>query len=104
MLAVNSPIAPAAGQQVTTTVQVTPTALNDDDGDDQVNSAQVASAEIHGTVVSQDADTLRLTVTGFPATGLAILLRRRSRSSRRERRSRCAWPSAPIREPRCASS
>jgi len=74
VLAVTSPSPPAAGQQVTTTVQVTPTALNDDDGDDQVDHAQVASAEIHGTVLSQDADTLRLTVAGFPATGLAILL------------------------------
>jgi hypothetical protein len=74
VLAVNSPSPPAAGQQVTTTVQVTPTTLNDDDGDDQVDNAQVASAEIHGIVLSQDADTLRLTVTGFPATGLAILL------------------------------
>jgi len=74
VLAVTSPSPPAAGQQVTTTVQVTPTALNDDDGDDQVDNAQVASAEIHGIVLSQDADTLRLTVTGFPATGLAIFL------------------------------
>jgi hypothetical protein len=72
VLAVTSPSPPPAGQQVTTTVQVTPTALNDDDGDDQVNNAQVASAEIHGTVLSQNAVTLRLTVTGFPATGLAI--------------------------------
>jgi hypothetical protein len=72
VLAVTSPTPPAAGQQVTTTVQVTPTALDDDDGDDQVNDAQVASAEIHGTVLSQDATKLRLTVTGFPATGLAI--------------------------------
>jgi hypothetical protein len=74
VLAVSSPSPPAAGQQVTTTVQVTPTTLNDDDGDDQVSNAQVASAEIHGIVISQDADTLRLAVTGFPATGLAILL------------------------------
>jgi hypothetical protein len=74
VLAVTSPSPPAPGEQVTTTVQVTPTALNDDDGDDQVVRTQVPSAEIHGTVISQDADTLRLAVTGFPATGLAILL------------------------------
>jgi hypothetical protein len=72
VLAVTSPTPPAAGQQVTTTVQVTPTSLDDDDGDDQVVSGQVATAEVHGTVLSQNATTLRLTVVGYPATGLAI--------------------------------
>jgi len=73
VLAVTSPTPPAPGEQVTATVQVTPTALNDDDGNEQVDDNQVASAEVRGTVLSQDATTLRLNVTGFPA-GLAIAL------------------------------
>jgi hypothetical protein len=72
VLAVTSPTPPAPGQNVTATVQVTPTELDDDDGNEQVNNAQVASAEIHGTFLSVDATKLRLTVPGFPATGLAI--------------------------------
>ena len=38
VLAVNSPSPPAPGQQVTAKVQVTPTALDDDDGDDEVDN------------------------------------------------------------------
>jgi hypothetical protein len=72
VLAVTSPTPPAPGQQVTATVQVTPTALDDDNGDDQV-AGQVANAEVRGTVVSQDANTLLLAVTGFP-DGLSIAL------------------------------
>jgi hypothetical protein len=73
VLGVTSPTPPAPGQQVTATVQVTPTELDDDDGDEQVNQDQVANAEVRGTVLSQDATTLRLNVTGFPS-GLAIAL------------------------------
>jgi hypothetical protein len=71
VVAVTSPTPPAPGQAVTATVQVTPTSLDDDDGDEQVNNPQVAGAEIHGSVISQDANFLRLMVPGFP-TGLAI--------------------------------
>ena len=73
VLAVTSPTPPAPGQQVTATVQVTPTELDDDDGDEQVNSHQVAGAELRGTVVSQNATTLLLAVAGFP-DGLSIAL------------------------------
>jgi hypothetical protein len=73
VLAVTSPTPPAPGQQVTTTVQVTPTALDDDDGDDQVLGQQVASLELRGTVVSQTATTLMLAVTNF-ADGLSIAI------------------------------
>jgi hypothetical protein len=73
VLAVSTPAPPAAGQQVTATVQVTPTALSDDDGDVQVGDAHAPSAELHGTVLSQDASTLRVSVDGFPA-GLTIAL------------------------------
>jgi hypothetical protein len=72
VVAVTSPTPPAAGQAVTATVQVTPTELDDDDGDEQVNNPQVAGAEIRGSVISQDANFLRLMVPGFPLTGLAI--------------------------------
>lgn len=72
VLAVSSPSPPAPGQQVTATVQVTPTELDDDDGDEEVNGQQAASAEIHGTVASQTATTLFLNVAGFPASGLPI--------------------------------
>jgi hypothetical protein len=73
VLAVTSPTPPAPGEQVTATVQVTSTALDDDDGNEQVDDNQVANAEVRGTVLSQDATTLRLNVPGFPA-GLAIAL------------------------------
>jgi hypothetical protein len=73
VLAVTSPTPPAPGQQVTATVQVTPTALDDDDGNEHVNANEVANAEVRGTVVSQDATTLVLAVAGFPA-GLSIAL------------------------------
>jgi uncharacterized membrane protein YgcG len=71
VLAVTSPTPPTPGEQVTATVQVNPTSLDDDDGDEQVDGQNVASAEVRGTVLSQDATTLRLAVTGFPS-GLAI--------------------------------
>ena len=54
-------------------MQVTPTELSDDDGDEQVTDSSAPSAELHGTVLSQDAKTLRLSVPGFPA-GLPIAL------------------------------
>ena len=38
VVAVTSPTPPAPGQAVTATVQVTPTSLDDDDGDEQVNN------------------------------------------------------------------
>jgi hypothetical protein len=73
VLAVASATPPAAGQTVSTTVQVGPTALSDDDAQVSVESDHTASTEVRGTVLSQDATTLRLTVDGFPA-GLAIAL------------------------------
>jgi hypothetical protein len=72
VLAVTSPTPPAPGQQVTTTVQVSPNAL-DDDGNEQVDAEDVARAEVRGTVMAQDATSLTLTVAGFP-TGLVIAL------------------------------
>lgn len=72
VLAVTSPTPPAPGQQVTTTVQVSPSAL-DDDGNEQVDAEDVARAEVRGTVAAQDATSLTLTVAGFP-TGLVIAL------------------------------
>jgi uncharacterized membrane protein YgcG len=71
VLGVTSPTPPAPGAQVTATVQVTPTELDDDNGDEQVNQDQVANAEVRGTVMSQSPTELRLNVTGFPL-GLAI--------------------------------
>jgi hypothetical protein len=73
VLAIASTTPPASGQQVTTTVQVSPTALSDDDEGDQVDDQRAPSAELRGTVVSQDATTLMLAVSGFPA-GIAIAL------------------------------
>jgi hypothetical protein len=73
VLAVASASPPATGAVVSTTVQVTPNALSNDDGQCQVESDQAPSAELRGTVLSQDATTLRLTVNGFPA-GLTIAL------------------------------
>jgi hypothetical protein len=71
VVGVSSPTPPSAGQHVTATVQVTPTELDDDDGDEHVNGAQVAGAEVRGTFLSASATTLLLTVPGFP-TGLPI--------------------------------
>jgi hypothetical protein len=71
VLAVASATPPAAGQQITTTVQVGASALSDDDGEMQVEDAHAAGAEIRGTVLSQDAGSLVLAVDGFPA-GLTI--------------------------------
>jgi hypothetical protein len=73
VVGVTTPTPPAAGQQVTATVQVTPTELTDDDGDEQVTDSSAPSAELHGTVLSQDAKTLKISVPGFPA-GLSIAL------------------------------
>jgi hypothetical protein len=73
VLAVTSPTPPTPGEQVTATVQVSATSLSDDNGDEQVNGGQVASAEVRGTFLSADATTLHLNVPGFPS-GLAILL------------------------------
>ena len=73
VLAINTTTPPTTGQQVTATVQVTPTQLSDDDGDVEVDDEDAASAEVRGTVLSQDATTLRLSVSGFPS-GLAIAL------------------------------
>jgi hypothetical protein len=73
VLAVASPTPPTAGQQVTTTVQVMPNALDDNDGNERVDDDQVPNAELRGTVSSLDATTLGLTVTGFPE-GLKIAI------------------------------
>jgi hypothetical protein len=73
VLAVATPAPPPAGQQVTATVQVSPTALSDDDGQVEVDETHAPSAELHGTVLSQDATTLKISVAGFPA-GLSISL------------------------------
>jgi hypothetical protein len=72
VLAVASPAPPAAGAQVTTTVQVTPNAL-DDNGHAQVNDDQVPNAELRGTVATLDATSIGLTVAGFP-DGLTIAI------------------------------
>jgi hypothetical protein len=72
VLAVTSPTPPAPGEQVTTTVQVSPNAL-DDDGNEQVEAEDVARAEVRGTVMAQDATSLTLTVAGFPS-GLVLAL------------------------------
>ena len=71
VLAVASASPPAPGQQVTATVQVTPTQLSDDDGEMEVEHAHTPSAELRGTVLGQDATTLQLSVNGFPA-GLVV--------------------------------
>jgi uncharacterized membrane protein YgcG len=73
VLAIAASAPPAAGGQVTTTVQVTPTALSDDGDTTQVEDTQAPSAELRGTVLAQTATTLQLTVAGFPA-GLTISL------------------------------
>jgi hypothetical protein len=73
VLAVASVSPPAAGQQITATVQVSPTSLSDDDGNVEVEHDQAPSAELRGTVLGQDEKTLRLSVSGFPA-GLPIAL------------------------------
>jgi hypothetical protein len=72
VLAVTSPTPPAAGAQVTTTVQVMPNAL-DDNGHAQVNDDQVPSAELRGTVAMLTPTTITLTVGGF-ADGLTIAI------------------------------
>jgi uncharacterized membrane protein YgcG len=73
VLAINASAPPAAGGQMTTTVQVTPTALSDDGHHRQVDGAQAPAAELRGTVLTQSATTLQLNVAGFPA-GLTIAL------------------------------
>jgi hypothetical protein len=73
VLAVASTTPPPAGQQVTTTVAVGANTLSDDDGEMQVEDAHAPGAEVRGTVLSQDAASLVLTVDGFPA-GLTIAL------------------------------
>jgi uncharacterized membrane protein YgcG len=71
VLAVASTSPPAAGQQITTTVQVGQSQLSDDDGQVQVEDQQAPGAELRGTVLSQDAASIVLSVNGFPA-GLTI--------------------------------
>jgi hypothetical protein len=73
VLAVATTTPPPAGEQITATVQVGPTALSDDDGEVQVNDQQAPSAELRGTVLAQDSSTLQLAVNGFPS-GLSIAL------------------------------
>ena len=73
VLAVASVSPPATGAVVSTTVQVSPNALSNEDGNCQVDQNQAPSAELRGTVLSQDATTLHLTVNGFPG-GLTIAL------------------------------
>ena len=71
VLAIASASPPDAGQQVTTTVQVAAGSLSNDDGECHVQQDQAPSAELRGTVISQDATTIVLAVAGFPA-GLTI--------------------------------
>jgi uncharacterized membrane protein YgcG len=71
VLAVASTTPPAAGQQITTTVSVGQSQLSDDDGQVQVEDQQAPGAELRGTVLSQDAASIVLSVNGFPA-GLTI--------------------------------
>lgn len=71
VLAVASVSPPPAGQQISTTVQVAPGQLSDDDGQVEVEDAHTPSAELRGTVLGQDATTIQLAVNGFPA-GLVI--------------------------------
>jgi uncharacterized membrane protein YgcG len=73
VLAVASTTPPAAGDQVTTTVQVGDTQLSDNDGECHVDDNGAASARVRGTVLTQDATTLVLAVPGFPA-GLPIAI------------------------------
>jgi uncharacterized membrane protein YgcG len=73
VLAVSTATPPPVGQPVTATVQVSPTALSCDHAHMQVGDTQAPSAELRGTVLSQDATTLRLSVFGF-TSGLAIAL------------------------------
>jgi hypothetical protein len=73
VLAVASTSPPAAGQQVTTNVQVDQTQLSDNDGECQVEDNQSSSTKLRGTVLSQDATTLRLNFPGFTA-GLPIAI------------------------------
>ena len=71
VLAVSSTTPPAVGQQVTADVQVGRTSLSCNHGDVQVQDQQAPSAEVRGTVLSQDATTLKLNVFGF-SSGLTI--------------------------------
>jgi hypothetical protein len=73
VLSVNSATPPPVGQQVTATVQVGPTALSCNHSHVHVDDTQAPSAEVRGTVLSQDATSLRLSVFGF-ASGLTIAL------------------------------
>lgn len=73
VLAINTATPPSAGEQITATVQVSPTQLSDDDGQVEVENQDVPSAELRGTVLSQNATTLQLSVNGFPS-GLTIAL------------------------------
>jgi hypothetical protein len=73
VLAVASVTPPPAGEQITATVQVSQTTLSGDEGDVEVDDQEAASAEVRGTVLSQDAAALVLTVNGFPL-GLSIAL------------------------------
>ena len=73
VLAVASTTPPAAGDQVTTTVQVGDTQLSDNDGECHVDDNSAPSARVRGTVLSQTVTTLVLAVPGF-AAGLPIAI------------------------------
>jgi hypothetical protein len=73
VLAVASTSPPAAGQQVTTNVEVDQTQLSDNDGECHVEDNQSSTTKLRGTVLSQDATTLRLNFPGFTA-GLPIAI------------------------------
>ena len=73
VLAVASTSPPAAGDQVTTTVDVGPAQLSDNDGECHVDDDSAPSARLRGTVMAQTATTLTLSVPGFPL-GLPIAI------------------------------
>lgn len=73
VLAVASTSPPAAGEQVTTNVEVGPAQLSDNDGECHVEDDHAPAARLRGTVLGQDATTLTLSAPGFPA-GLPIAL------------------------------
>jgi hypothetical protein len=74
VLAVASASPPVAGQEITTTVQVTPTRLSDDDGEVEVEDEDhTGTIKLNGTVLGQTATTLLLSFNGFPA-GLPIAI------------------------------
>jgi hypothetical protein len=73
VLSVSSTTPPAVGQQVTADVQMDGRKLYCNHSNVHVEDTQAPSAEVRGTVISQDATTLKLNVFGF-TSGLTIAL------------------------------